>query len=51
MRSKMVLGGEQMGIEGITLGQRPLKYFEWTIDEPVNTLSTSAEILDLEENY
>ena len=52
MRSKMVLGGEQMEMKGITVGQRPPQYTEWTVDdELINTLSTSAEILDLEENY
>ena len=51
MRSKMVLGGEQLGIEGITLGQRSLKRYEGTIDEPVNSISSSADILDLEESY
>lgn len=51
MRTKMVLGGEQMGVEGITLGVRPLKYIAWTEYEPPNRLTTSPEILDLEDNY
>ena len=51
MRSNMVLGGKHMGVEGITLGVRPLKYIAWTEYTPPNRLTTSPEILDLEENY
>lgn len=51
MQSKMVLNDEQRGVEGITLGNRPLKFFEWTEDEPINRLTTSLEMLDLEENF
>ncbi|CAF9935561.1 hypothetical protein IMSHALPRED_010278 [Imshaugia aleurites] len=51
MRSKMVMGGEKMGTEGFMTGRRPLKYYEWTAHEHVNTLSTSAGVPDLEDSY
>ena len=46
LRSNMVVGGEQLGTEGFKIGRRP---GEWQKFE--NTLTTSSNIPDLEENY
>lgn len=47
MRSKMVAGGDQMGTEGFTLGRRRLPGMHWSC----NTLSTSSNVPNMEENY
>ena len=52
MRSKMVVGGEQMGTEGFVLGKRSIPEFEWTITDPCNSLLTSLEYPKLlQENF
>ena len=51
MRSKMVVGGEQMGTERFVLGKRSIPALEWTIEEPCNTLLTSLQYPDMEENF
>ena len=51
MRSKMVVGGEQMGTEGFVLGKRPVPALEWTIADPCNSLLTSLEYPDMEESF
>ena len=51
MRSKMVVGGEQMGTEGFVLGKRSIPEVEWANGYPRNSLLTSLNIPDMEENY
>ena len=51
MRSKMVVGGEQMGTEGFVLGKRPLPALKWTIKHPCNSLLTSLNYPDMEESF
>ena len=51
MRSKMVVGGEQMGTEGFVLGKRPLPALKWTIKHPCNSLLTSLDYPDMEESF
>ena len=48
MRSKMVVGGEQMGTDGLILGQRSMSTLEWTITHPANSLCTSPRYPDME---
>lgn len=48
MRSKMVMGGEQMGTDGFILGQRSMSTLEWTITHPTNSLCTSSRYPDME---
>lgn len=47
MRSKMMVGSEQMGTEGFTVGRRQSPY-PWGVS---NTLTISSNIPDMEENY
>ena len=49
MRSKMVVGGEQMGTEGFVLGKRSIPSLKWTVREPANSLLTSSEYPDMDE--
>lgn len=49
MRSKMVVGGEQMGTEDFVLGQRSMPCIPWTIEEPGNSLLTSSKYPEMEE--
>ena len=51
LRSKMVVGGEQMGTEGFTLTRRRIPNLGWCAGEVLNILSTSSRIPDMEENY
>ena len=47
----MVVGGGQMGTQGFVLGKRYIPTLDWTIEEPCNSLLTSLDILDMEEDY
>ena len=49
MRSKMVVGGEQMGTEGFVLGKRSIRSLKWTIREPGNSLLTSSEYPNMDK--
>lgn len=49
MRSKMVVGGEQMGTEDFVLGQRSMLCIPWMIEERGNSLLTSSKYPDIEE--
>ena len=51
LRSRMVVGGGQMGTQGFVLGKRYIPTLDWTIEEPCNSLLTSLDILDMEEDY
>lgn len=49
MRSKMVVGGEQMGTEDFVLGKRSMPCIWWTIETPGNSLRTSSRIPEMDE--
>ena len=51
LRSKMVVGGEQMGTEGFIYGKRPMACIEWTIRKPMNLLHTTSKYPDMEEHF
>ena len=51
LRSKMVVGGEQLGTEGFTLARGKIKNLGRTAKSVLNLLSTSSKIPNLEENY
>ena len=51
MRSKMVVGGEQMGSEGFRLGLRSMASIPWTANRPGNSLLTKPNIPDMERHY
>ena len=51
LRSKMVVGGEQLGTEDFTLARGNIKNLGCTSDSVLNLLSTSSAIPNLEENY
>ena len=49
MRSKMVVGGEQMGTEDFVLGKRDMPCISFTMPEPGNSLLTSSKYPEMEE--
>lgn len=51
LRSKMVVGGEQMGTEDFVLGEREIPCLKWTIGDPCNSLLTTSKYPDMEENF
>ena len=51
MRSKMVVGGEQMGTEDFLLGKRSMPSVSWTIRQPANSLLTGSKYPDVEEDF
>ena len=51
LRSRMVVGGEQMGTEGFTLTRGRIPNLGWCQDEVLNLLTTSPNIPNLEENF
>lgn len=48
MRSKMLVGGEQMGTDGFILGESSMSTLEWTITHPAHSLCTSSRYPDME---
>lgn len=51
LRSKMMVGGEQMGTESFTLGRRSMPSVSWTARDPPNSLATVSTLPDMEENH
>ncbi|KAF6240733.1 hypothetical protein HO173_001406 [Letharia columbiana] len=51
LRSKMVVGGEQVGTESFTLGRRSIPSVSWTARDPPNSLATGSTLPDMEENH
>ena len=45
MRSKMVVGGEQMGTEGFIYGKRSMACIQLTIDNPMYSLHTTSKYI------
>ena len=51
MRSRMVVGGEQMGTEDFTLGELDDPSFLWLNGISANSLLTTSRYTDMEENH
>ena len=51
MRSKMVVGGENMGTDDFKSGRRSMINIEWTAKWPCNSLITTSGLPDMEDYY